>query len=297
MQKKKIVFILNPRAGTGKCRNLCKILNKCLDLQQFEYAIYPTQYRGHGEILAAQAIDNQVDIVVAVGGDGTINEIARKLVNSNTALGIIPVGSGNGLAHHLKISSNVKKAVKIIQQASPQLIDVLSVNDKICISIAGMGFDAQVAELFDKSAKRGFFTYFSCILRAFFQYSTQTYIVEREGIKPIEYKNILLACIANSSQWGFNVKLVPQASLQDGLADICLLEKPSFGQLGLRVIRLFSGNLYKDKSATHLFQTAECTLKVKNQQTISTHIDGDPIEKCNSMKIKVLEKQLKILIP
>lgn len=296
MSKKKIVFIVNPYAGMGHCQKVERLLKKRLDSVIYDYEIKRTQYRGHGEVLALEAANKGFDIVVAVGGDGTINEIARALVGKNVVLGFISTGSGNGLAHHLHIPNRISSAIEVINNGYSQTIDTLKINNRICISIAGMGFDGQIAELFDSSSRRGFFPYLHYVIKSYISYKPQTYIVE-EAEKGKQEHTAMLISVANSSQWGFNVKVSPQASMTDGCADICLIKKPLFFRLPFSTTVLLTGNLHKDKKSVLIYRLKECTIYPKDGLVQPCHIDGDPIERQNKMEIKVLPQSLQIITP
>jgi YegS/Rv2252/BmrU family lipid kinase len=254
-----------------------------------------TQYRGHGHVLSTEAVLNGTDIVIAVGGDGTINEIARALIGKEAVFGFIPTGSGNGLAHHLKMPIAVSRAVRVINEQQILKIDTLKINEKIGISIAGMGFDAYIAELFDKSARRGLFPYLNFVVRSFFSYKPKTYIVEADGRK--KEHTALMVSIANSSQWGFNVKISPEASIQDGYADICIAQKPPFYRLIPFAAKLLTGNIHRDNSAIAIYQFAKCTIYEKDNVNQPFHIDGDPMERQAKMEVEVLPKSLNIIVP
>jgi len=294
--KKKIVFIINPRAGIGHYKRVVRLLKKRLDLTKYFYEFFQTQYRGHGHVLAIQAARERADIIVAVGGDGTINEIAKALVGKRVVLGFIPTGSGNGLAHHLQIPTRISKAIQVINSGHSVSIDTLKINDKICISIAGLGFDGLVAELFDRSSRRGFFPYLYYVTKNYISYKPRIYFIE-EKEKEREVYEAMLVSIANSSQWGFNVKVSPEASMEDGYADICFVKKPSFFRFLFSTTALLTGNLHKDKKAAHIRRLSECTIYTKDGIKLPCHIDGDPIERQNKITIKVLPKSLQIITP
>ena len=297
MDKKRIVFIVNPRAGIGRYKKVVRLVKERLDLSKYNYELMLTQYRGHGHVLATQiAENNQADIIVAVGGDGTINEIARALVGKNVVLGCIPTGSGNGLAHHLRIPSIISRAIKVINKGHSLQIDTLKINDNICISIAGLGFDGLVAELFDRSSRRGFFPYLRYVTKSYALYKPQTYFIEEKG-KEKEEHELMLVSIANSSQWGFNVKISPEASMEDGYADICLIKKPNFFMLPFSTTALLTGNLHKNKKAVQIYRLSECTIYTESGKTQPCHIDGDPIERQSKVTMKVLPKSLQIITP
>jgi len=165
MNKKKIQFIINPISGVGRHNLIEKYIDKRIDKAVFDYDISYTKHQLHGTQIAGEAIKINYEIIVAAGGDGSINEIAQKLIGSNTILGIIPTGSGNGLAHHLNIPVNILQAIDVINKLKTIKIDTATINNNIFVSIAGVGFDAHVAKKFAKAKKRGFLTYFKIVLR------------------------------------------------------------------------------------------------------------------------------------
>jgi len=295
MQKQKIIFIINPRAGIGYYKKVNRLLKKHLNTSKYDYELALTQYRGHGYVLAMEAVKNAVAVVIAVGGDGTINEIARALIGTDVVFGFIPTGSGNGLAHHLKMPIAISKGIKVINERQIIQIDTLKINKKTCVSIAGMGFDAYIAELFDKSSRRGLFPYLNFVIRSFFSYQPRTYVVEANGEK--KEHTALLVSIANSSQWGFNVKISPEASVQDGYADICFAKKPPFFHLIPYATELLTGNIHRDKTAIAIYRFSKCVIYEKESVNQPFHIDGDPMERQAKLEMEVLPKSLKIIIP
>ena len=295
MEKQKVIFIINPRAGVGYYKKVNRLVQKHLDASKYDYELVLTQYQGHGYVLAAEAAGNGAAVVVAVGGDGTINEIAAALIGTEVVFGFIPTGSGNGLAHHLKMPINISKAVKVINEQEILQIDTLKINGKTCVSIAGMGFDAYIAELFAKSSRRGFFPYLNFVIRSYFSYKPRTYIVESEDIR--QEHTALMMSVANSSQWGFNVKISPEASLQDGFADICFVKKPPLYRLIFYVMELLTGNIHRNKTAIAIYRFSKCVIYEKNGVNQPFHIDGDPKERQAKLEVEILPKSLKIIIP
>jgi len=295
MSKQKILFIINPHAGMGYYKKVHRLLKKHLDISKYDYELISTQYQGHGHVLAMEAVTNKTDILIAVGGDGTINEIARALIGKNIVFGFIPTGSGNGLAHHLKMPIVISQAIKVINEQQILKIDTLKINEKICVSIAGMGFDAYIAELFDKSSRRGLFPYLYFVIRSFFSYKPRTYVVEADGEK--KEHTALMVSIANSSQWGFNVKISPQASMQDGYADVCFTKKPPFYHLLSSAMNLLMGNIHRDKSAIAIYRFSKCIIYEKTHVNQPFHIDGDPMERQSRLEVEVLPESLKVIVP
>ncbi len=292
----KIRFVVNPHSGIGKYRNVEHLLSIHLDKNKFDYDVVYTQSRGHATEITKDAVEKYYDVVVAVGGDGTIREVAVGLVGTNVALGIIPIGSGNGLARHIGIPIKPSKAVHVINQMHEDFIDTIDVNNKICVSMAGIGFDALIAKKFDTTSQRGFFPYFRFIVATFFRYKAHTIIVETPDTF-IHCKNTLLVSVANSSQWGFNVKIAPKASLQDGLLDVCVMKKPSLLLLPMRIFLLLIGKLDLDKLAMHICKTSQCRIYEENESWQYCHVDGDPIGRQKYVQIVLNPKSLKVITP
>lgn len=218
--KKKIVFIMNPISGTASKASIPNLIDSILDKDRFEYEIRTTERAGHASEIASEAKEAHVDIVVAVGGDGTVNEVAKAIVHSDTALGILPCGSGNGLARHLMLPMNLKKSIEIINQCEIHDLDYGVINGYPFFCTCGMGFDAFVSMKFAESGKRGPISYAENILREGLKYQPETYTLEDEtGTK--QYKAFLISC-ANASQYGNNAYIAPQASMSDGLMDVVI---------------------------------------------------------------------------
>ena len=178
--KKKIVFVVNPISGTQGKRAILKWIDERINRTLYDYTIVKTQYAGHAEKIAAAAAKEKVDIVVAIGGDGTINEIGRALIHTDTALGIIPCGSGNGLARHLQIPLEPKAAIDIINESSVACIDYGKINNIPFFCTCGVGFDAFVSLKFADSGKRGLLTYLENTLHESLSYKPETYEIENE---------------------------------------------------------------------------------------------------------------------
>ena len=163
--KKNIVFIVNPISGTSSKRTIVNQIDKYIDNQLFDFKVVNTEYQGHAREIAQDAVEKGVDIVCAIGGDGTVNEVASALVHSNTALAIIPCGSGNGLARHLRIPRDAIRAIKLINKAEPKLIDYGVMNDHPFFCTCGVGLDAFISQKFAECGKRGFLAYIEQVLK------------------------------------------------------------------------------------------------------------------------------------
>ena len=170
---KRILFIINPNSVKRNNSRVSKAIELGIDHAKFIVNKIYTESAGHAVQISKDAVEGKVDIIVAVGGDGTVNEVASQMINSNAVLGIVPLGSGNGLARHLGISRNIEKAIELINRQNTSVIDTGFINGKVFISIAGVGFDAYIAEKFANGNQRGFFGYFKLIANEYFNYKPQ----------------------------------------------------------------------------------------------------------------------------
>lgn len=282
MEKKKIVFILNPISGTHSKDEIPALVEQLLDQEQFEYSIRFTEYAGHAAEIAKQCAEQLVDVVVAVGGDGTVNEVARSLVHTQTALAIIPCGSGNGLARHLCLPLDVKKAIGIINSCKIEAFDYGVINDLPFFCTCGMGFDAFISLKFAEAGKRGPITYVENVLKEGLKYKPETYEVEDEtGAK--KYKAFLIAC-ANASQYGNNAYIAPGATMKDGEMDVIIMEPFNVldaPQIAADLMMKTLGNNSKIKT----FRTKRLTIHRRQEGAI--HYDGDPIMMGKEIDVRI----------
>jgi YegS/Rv2252/BmrU family lipid kinase len=289
--KKKICFIVNPISGIGRQKVIEKLINECLDRTKYDYEIAYTKAAKHAIELARDAAERKMDVVVAVGGDGSVNETAKGLVNSNTTMAIIPTGSGNGLARHLNIPLNLQKAMEVINNGNTVQIDTIQLNDHSFVNVAGIGFDAHIGWEFAKFGKRGFSSYVKVILREFPKYKAQDFELTIDG-KTIK-KNAYLISFANGSQWGNNAYIAPSANISDGIMDIAILSDFKLIN-GLAIgYRLFRRTLHLS-SYLEIIKAKEVLIR---QPGIIAHIDGEPIETGNELRIKVNPLSLKVIVP
>lgn len=222
--KKKILFIINPISGIGKQKKVEQALETYLDKEKFDYQINYTSYAHHATALSLAAVLKGFDIVVAVGGDGSINDCVKGLVSTGVTLGIIPAGSGNGLARCLNLPLSVEDAIKCINNQKSMDMDSIKLNDTVYASIAGVGFDALIAKEFAKTHTRGFQPYLKLVLQHYPQYKQQDYTLIIDG-KEITTQALFIS-FANSTQFGFNTEIAPNAELDDGLIDVVIVKKP-----------------------------------------------------------------------
>ncbi len=292
MSNRKIRFIINPKSGTGNKSKLPSLIEKNMDPSTSDSEICITKSAGHAVELANEAVANHYDVVVAVGGDGSVNETASALVNSNTSLGIIPTGSGNGLARHLKIPVNAKKAIGIINTGTTDVIDTLSVNDRFCVGTIGVGFDAHIAHLFSHAKKRGYSTYVKLVLAEFSTYKIRKFsiLVDETHIE----KNCFLLTFANSSQFGNNAVIAPFADVKDGLIEISMMRKfPVFAAPGL-IFRLMNNSIHRSDYFT---SSRGRNIVLKNTGELQGHIDGEPVIFTNNVTINIKPLSLRVIVP
>ncbi|MBQ7672091.1 MAG: YegS/Rv2252/BmrU family lipid kinase [Paludibacteraceae bacterium] len=289
---KNIAFIINPISGTLNKRRIPKIIDKLLDKEQWMPDIVFTEYKGHGIELARHYAALGFNAVVAVGGDGTVNEVASGLRGTNTALGVIPIGSGNGFARHMGTPLRTTNAIEAINNMTPVRCDYGLANDHPFFATCGTGFDASISEEFQKAGTRGFRTYFEKIVKNIFTYEPEYYKLKGEGID-IEGKAFLVT-IANCSQWGASAVIAPKASIQDGKLDVVFCSPfPLILAPGL-ALGLFTKTIDQGIHVTSL-KTKEVTLFRDNAGPF--HIDGDPVEMGTEIHIRVVEDGLWVLAP
>jgi len=290
---KKICFIVNPVSGTGSWKGIEESITNYLD-PSFKTVICYTEYAGHAIELANDAAKT-CDVVVAVGGDGMMNEVARGIMGTNAALAIVPTGSGNALARHLRIPINHKGAIECINKMNTHIIDTATMNDEDFFAVCGTGFDAEVANKFANSKKRGFFTYLYLSASTYFNYKPQTYDITVDG-NTIQVKAFLIS-IANSSQYGNNAHIAPKASTRDGMLDISIVKPFSLLVSPILAYRLFHWSL--DRSPYIITEKGK-SINIRNadkETQLCIHYDGEPAGYADSINVEIAPRTLKVVVP
>ncbi len=288
--KEKILFIINPVSGSRKKEEFFTLLDKIPDKDRFAVELRRTEYAGHASVIANEAVQAGIHKIVAVGGDGTVNEVAKELVGSRASLGIIPFGSGNGLARHLKIPMNTSQALQLLNKATERKIDVGYMNAQPFFCTAGLAFDAHVGKVFAGMKGRGLLGYIKSVFREFFQYTTEEYEVEIKGRK--SRHRAFLITVANASQYGNNVYIAPHADISDGFLDLCIVKSFSVFQLFTMGYRIFTRSVNKSRYTTTL-QVKNLVIRRKNKGAY--HIDGEPYEGGKEFKFEIRENSLSVL--
>jgi len=297
--KLRILFIINPVSGVGKQKTLEQLVPEILNTNEgvnpyFDYQFAYTQCVGHAIEIARDAAVN-FDIIVAVGGDGTVNEICQGLRGTNKAIAIIPTGSGNGLARHLKIPIDIKKAIGIINNYHIETIDTANINQYLFVNIAGIGFDAHIGHKFSNTKHRGFWSYMKITLQEYWNYKPLKYKVKIDGkVYKKKRKKYFLISFANSSQYGNNAYISPDAQINDGLIDVCFLKPfPAIAAL-MMGLRLFLKTM--DQSVLVTIVRAK-EIEVESKKPLEAHIDGEPIMFGKKIRITINHNALKVLVP
>ena len=266
-----------------------------LDKSLYSYTIRKTEYAGHATELARVAVRDGADVVCAIGGDGTVNEVGRALIDTDTALAIIPSGSGNGLARHLHIPLDPISAIELINEGTVRKMDYGVINLHPFFCTCGVGFDAFISEKFAKSKIRGPIAYVENVLRNGLNYNPETYDIDMvsEEEEHIVQKAFLIAC-GNASQYGNNFYITPQASVRDGLLDVTIIHPFTLIDIPQMAIHLMGGTL-DDDSHISTFRCKSLSIYRKNPGAI--HYDGDPADAASEIEIAIVPKGLLCVCP
>jgi len=289
---RKLRFIINPKSGPRRNIDLESIIDNNIDKDQFEYEITYTEFQGHGVLLALEAVQLEYYGVVAIGGDGSIHEVAQSLVNTSLVLGIIALGSGNGLARSMQISLDPAKAIQIINENNIESIDVGKVENNYFFSNLGVGFDATVSKAFANSSTRGLSTYTKIVAQKLNSYEVKEWELTFDD--QILKVNAFLLSVANAPKFGYDFKIAPKAELQDGLLDIVVVHSFPFYWAPIVAAQAFLGNL-QDNKYVDIYQS-KC-LSIYHKDLNNYQLDGDVFQsKSNKIDIKIVPKSLKVFI-
>ncbi|TAJ13691.1 diacylglycerol kinase family lipid kinase [Marinilabiliaceae bacterium JC017] len=289
--KKRVLFLINPVSGIGRQKTIEALIEKEIDEQMLQVEVAYTQYRGHAREISKQAV-GKYDVVVAVGGDGTVNEVGSSLIGTDTAMAIIPTGSGNGLARFLEIPLKVNRAVEIINFLNFKKIDTLRMNEYFSLNVAGIGFDAFISHKFADKKKRGPLAYMQLITKEFPHYQSLKYNINIDG-KSVSL-NAFLISFANSSQYGNNVHIAPGAKIDDGLIDVCVIrEFPKYTAPAL-LISLLDQSL--DKGKYDEIKRAR-RIEITQDKELMGHVDGEPVFLGKKAVIDIQPLSLNVLVP
>jgi YegS/Rv2252/BmrU family lipid kinase len=292
-ESKKVLFIINKFSGGGYQPSVeGRIITHCTNLG-LEPSIQFTQARGHATELAREATAlKNFETIFAMGGDGTVNEVAQGIVHTEQVMGIIPKGSGNGLARHLGIPMNFKKSLEYIDSQTVVAADTFRVNDQLSVNVSGIGFDGHIAGIFGKNGKRGLIGYSKLVLKEFFNYQdfSSEILIDNQ---PFNKKAFIIA-FANSSQFGNNARVAPYASVCDGILDISFIRKVPLSQAIGFANKMFTGQL--ESSAFVEIEKGK-TISLSFPHPMPYHIDGEGMEPARDFNIQIHPASLRMLVP
>jgi diacylglycerol kinase (ATP) len=292
LKPKRIVFIVNPKAGTNIQRRIRESVEKNLNHRKFEYGIWHTEHSGHAAELARKAIAEGYEIVVAVGGDGSINEVASALMHTGAVLGVVPAGSGNGLAMHLGYGRVLDKAIQKINSAAIQPMDAGLLNGRPFFNLAGVGYDGRVSNMMKDSTRRGFFPYFLKSIEAGLTHHSCECTVEMDG-HTFQGKTFAIT-VANGPMWGYNFQVAPDARIDDGLLEVVILKDAPIWQYFAAVPYTLKGKLYDAQFVEHF--TAQ-KVKITAAGTHFVHVDGEGYQATGELVFEMKPHALKVLVP
>ncbi len=292
LRPQRILFIVNPKAGTNLQKHIRDSVDKYLNHKKFEYGIWLTEQEGHASVLAKKAIEEGYEIIVAVGGDGSINEVASAMVGSQAILGIIPAGSGNGLAMHLGYGRNITAAIKKLNTAVVQTIDCGAMNGRAFINIAGVGFDGLVSNLMKGSHWRGFLPYFLKSVEAGFSYTPRDCHIELDD-KTLNLKCFAIS-IANGPMYGYNFQIAPDARLDDGLFEVVILKDAPLWHYFAAVPAMLNSKIYDADFVEHY---AARRVRISAEGDNHVHLDGEGMIVSGDLNFEMKPAALKILVP
>lgn len=286
----KYLYIINPISGTRSKIDIPDLIASVFDPGEYEISF--TEYPGHASVIAQDAVNKGYYAVIAVGGDGTINEVARSLRDSNTILGIIPVGSGNGLARELGISMYAKRALKIIRENYIRTIDYGLANNLPFFCTCGVGFDARVSYKFAKDKKRGGLMYVKNVITEFLKYKPETYEIRMDDGRLKE--KAFLVTVANASQWGNNAFIAPEANIEDGKMNITILKPFTYIDIPNLALQLFTRMIDMN---SHICTFEKDKISILREKPGVIHLDGEPMMMNERIDISTRACGLKVLVP
>ena len=297
---RKLLFLVNPISGTRTKEKLIAFITEKVTSAGFLFTIDYTNATGNYTLLKEKVIADKFTDIVIVGGDGSVNQVVQAFAALPVRFGILPVGSGNGLARAAGIPTKIKRALQVIIEGNTMPVDGFTINDAFSCMLSGLGFDAQVAHNFARKAKRGLFNYTKESLLHFFK--AQPYGFEIKLPEFSFFTDAFLISIANSNQFGNNVTIAPQAKLNDGLLDVIVVQKMHKVKLPYAILKQLSGNnkmqqLVEDMEHKNIVYFQTPSLEISNLKLAPLHIDGEAVASAQHLSIKVLPNYFTLFVP
>jgi YegS/Rv2252/BmrU family lipid kinase len=288
--KKTIWFIVNPISGVRRKDDIPGLIHAHLDHAVFDYEIRYTTHKGHAIDIAHEAVQQSIDVVCAVGGDGSVHEVGTALIGSQTRLAVLPIGSGNGLARHMLIPRDVRKAIECINELNDIQMDTVLVNDQPFLGVGGYGLDAIIAKKFDEDKKRGFLTYVKHVFKEFFKYNPMNISIDTNG--QVKKMPVVLCTIANTSEFGNGFVVSPNSDATDGKIELFILKPFSVWGIPRIIYQFFMRRSDKSIYAEVIsFEKAKISLSKG-----IAHYDGEPVSVRKELNVQVVPKSLHILV-
>jgi YegS/Rv2252/BmrU family lipid kinase len=297
---RKIVYLVNPISGTAKKDAIEKLIGKKSKEHSIDFEVLHTNAMGNYDFLKDRIENDGVTDVVIVGGDGTVNSVVGALRGEKVNFGILPMGSGNGLAYCAGIPRNPVKALDLIFEGTASYVDGFNINDQFSCMLSGLGFDAQVAHDFANTASRGLFTYTQQSLFNYFKAHPYQFEIVINSFS--FYTDAFFVCIANSNQFGNNFTIAPQASLNDGLLDIVVVQKMNKARLPFAILRQIRGNnelqqLVEDITSKNILYFQTPTLTIRNLKHAPFHVDGEPRQTEDEFEVTIIKDCFRLIQP
>ena len=295
-----LIYIINPVSGTGSKKNLQQLIKKKTEEKKIPFIIYPSVPNGDYSYLHSVIEKQKITDVIIAGGDGTVSQVVGSLLHSGVNFGILPCGSGNGLAFAAKIPRRLSKALDIVFNGRPVAVDGFYINDRFACMLCGLGFDAQVAHDFANQSKRGLTNYIKLAIRNLFFAKTFSFTIQLKN-GAFETDAFFIS-IANSNQFGNHFTIAPKASLHDGLLDVVIVTKQNKLNMILQILKQLAGanQLQVDSAidrnkAVIYFQTDK--FSVLNTSQAPLHIDGEPATTIEKIDISINKKCFLLIQP
>lgn len=295
---RKIIYLVNPKSGTQKKQLILNLIEKETKANNIPFEILHTNAEGNYEFIKDKIELEGITDIVMIGGDGTVNQVTNALKTCNVNFGIIPVGSGNGLARAAHIPMKLKSSLALIFSGEAKYIDAFKINNHYSCMLSGVGFDAQVAHDFSAKASRGLMTYTQQSLIHFFK--AQPYLFEVIIDDFSFFTDAFFISIANSNQFGNNFTIAPKAKLSDGLLDIVIVQKMSKAKLPFAILQQMRGNnklqnLVEEITQKNVLYFQTPTIKIKNLKLAPLHIDGEPYSTADEFSIEIIKDCFKLI--
>lgn len=300
MSDRKIIYLVNPISGTSKKDGIRKLIERETTAQGIYFEIESTNVAGDYDYLRDKVQRERFTDIVIIGGDGTVNQVTSALRECDVRFGIIPVGSGNGLARAACIPMKPQQSLALIFEGMAKKVDAFLINEQYSCMLSGIGFDAQVAHDFANKSTRGLMMYTQQSIINYFKAHPYQFEIEIDNFS--FFSDAFFISIANSNQFGNNVTIAPQASINDGLLDIVIVQKMNKAKLPFAILQQIRGNnklqqLVEDMTEKNILYFQTPSLKIKNLKHAPLHIDGEPKETAESFNISIIRDSFDLIQP